>query len=79
MLCLNMGMKVVRVTYFYDTYHVKYIAENFESSSICKKMVTFMLCRHTFFLIMEAYLKAVQGKLESKRCKLYYKISHFYI
>ena len=27
-----------------------YIAENFESSSIFKKIVTFfMLCRHTFF------------------------------
>ena len=26
-----------------------YMAENFESSSICKKIVTCMLCRHTLF------------------------------
>ena len=51
-----MDMKVVGCTYFYDTYHVKYVAENSESSSICKKIAK--CCEVTlFFNHVGAYFK----------------------
>ena len=47
--CVNIGMKVVRVDLFIRHVSCQVHCRNFESSSNCKKMLKFMLCRHTFF------------------------------